>query len=192
MALRMTGGARFPSVPGAATVRQRVTEIASVAVFDQPRLIELAQQAQASSIVILWTLIVLTMTIAALFVSTVLSRSVAERRLEFATLRAIGISSRTVLLTVGAEAALVSVLAMLAGAALSLLLGWPLNALAAPASNVDTLYVADLALFEAVFGLLKNAHQRGHPIVVVTHDPDVTRETDRRLEIRDGRLRPMS
>src|SRR6185312_12864739 len=48
-------------------VRQRVSEIASVAVYDQPQLIALAQQAQASSIVILWTLIVLTMTIAALF-----------------------------------------------------------------------------------------------------------------------------
>jgi ABC-type lipoprotein release transport system permease subunit len=134
-------------------VRQRVSGIASVAVYDQPQLIALAQQAQASSIVILWTLIVLTMTIAALFVSTVLSRSVAERRLEFATLRAIGVSSRTVLLTVGAEAALVSVLATVLGAALSLFLGWPLNALAAPASNVDTLYVADVNLFLAVFGL---------------------------------------
>jgi ABC-type antimicrobial peptide transport system permease subunit len=104
-------------------------------------------------VVIFWTLIVLTMTIAALFVSTVLSRSVAERRLEFATLRAIGVSTRTVLLTVGAEAALVSVLATLVGATLSLLMGWPLNALAAPANNVDVLYVVDAGLFEAVFVL---------------------------------------
>src|SRR6185369_5281093 len=117
------------------SVRQRVSEISSVAIFNREQLIALAQQAQASSVVIFWTLIVLTMTIAALFVSTVLSRSVAERRLEFATLRAIGVSTRTVLLTVGAEAALVSVLATLVGAALSLALGWPLNALAAPANN---------------------------------------------------------
>jgi ABC-type lipoprotein release transport system permease subunit len=136
-----------------AGVRQRVSEIASVATFNREQLIVLAQQAQASSVVIFWTLIVLTMTIAALFVSTVLSRSVAERRLEFATLRAIGVSTHTVLLTVGAEAALVSVLATLVGAALSLALGWPLNALAAPANNVDVLYVVDAGLFEAVFAL---------------------------------------
>ena len=52
--------------------------------------------------------IVMALAIGALFVSSMLSRSVVERRLEFATLKAIGIPSLTILLVVAAEAVLVS------------------------------------------------------------------------------------
>jgi len=44
---------------------------------------------------------------------------------------------------------------------------------------------AVLAVFEAL-------HQQGHTIVVVTHDPEVAAVAERRLEIRDGRLREVA
>src|SRR5919109_2149812 len=113
-------------------VRRRVPEIGSLAAFDPPQLVELAEAAHASSFGFFWTLIGLTLAIAALFVSNVLGRSVAERRVEFATLRAIGIPTRTILLTVGAEAALISVAAGAVGVALSLVLGALINSFIAP------------------------------------------------------------
>jgi putative ABC transport system ATP-binding protein len=40
----------------------------------------------------------------------------------------------------------------------------------------------------AILGLLAQFQQRGHTIVVVTHDPVVARSARRRVEMRDGRL----
>ena len=89
-----------------------------------------------------------------LFVSTVLNDSVAQRRLEFATLRAIGLPRRTILLTVAIEATAISVVA-----------GVPRHP-AQPVPRVprpircsrrqvgfDSLYVADPSLFLLVFVL---------------------------------------
>jgi hypothetical protein len=132
---------------------QRMKEVASVSTFDTPRLIALAQEANASGIVIISVVIVMTMVIAGLFVSNVLGRSVAERRLEFATLRAIGVPSRTILLTVGAEATLIGLLATAIGMAISLFLGWLMNTFAAPTIPVDSLYAPDLGLFVSVFAM---------------------------------------
>jgi ABC-type lipoprotein export system ATPase subunit len=41
---------------------------------------------------------------------------------------------------------------------------------------------------QVIVELLQGAHRRGHTIVVVTHDPAIAETTDRRIEIRDGRL----
>jgi hypothetical protein len=116
-------------------------------------LIRKAEQVNQTGVAIYWVLIGLTLVIAALFVSNMLARSVAERRLEFATLRAIGLPRRTILFTVGAEAVLISLAAGLIGIALSLVLGALLNAAMAAAYGLEGIYRADAGLFVLVFVL---------------------------------------
>jgi putative ABC transport system permease protein len=98
-------------------------------------------------------LVGLTLAIAALFVSNMLGRSVAERRLEFATLRAIGVPRRTILSTVGGEAVLISLVASLIGIGISLLLGVLLNVTIAATYGLERIYATDANLFLAVFVL---------------------------------------
>ena len=76
----------------------------SLGVLAPEDLVRQAEAVNAPNIALNWILILLTLSIAALFVSNMLGRSVVERRLEFATMRAIGLPRRIVLLTVGAEA----------------------------------------------------------------------------------------
>lgn len=45
---------------------------------------------------------------------------------------------------------------------------------------------------QAVLAVFEALHQQGHTIVVVTHDPEVAAVAERRLEIRDGRLREVA
>ena len=132
-------------------LREQLPDIGALVAFDRPQLVQLAEQVNASSVVTMWVLIVMTLAIAALFVANMLGRSVAERRLEFATLRAIGVPARTILLTVGAEAALVCVTASLIGILISLFLGFLIDALLAPSVGVESFYAADAALFAMVF-----------------------------------------
>ncbi|MBI4491300.1 MAG: ABC transporter permease [Chloroflexi bacterium] len=134
-------------------VRRHISELGSLSVFDAADLVKQAEDVNAAAMVMYWVLIVLTLAIAALFVSNMLGRSVAERRLEFATLRAIGIPTRTILLTVAAEALLVSVVASILGAGLSLVLGSVLNGTVAPAYALESLYSADAGLFGLVLAL---------------------------------------
>ena len=89
--------------------------------------------------------------IGALFVSSMLSRSVVERRLEFATLKAIGIPSLTILLVVAAEAVLVSFVASLIGIGVSLFFGALLNATVAVQYGFESIYSADVVSFMIVF-----------------------------------------
>jgi hypothetical protein len=131
--------------------RRRLDELDEYDVYAPADLIRKAAELNQAAVGIYWVLIGLTMAIAGLFVSNMLARSVAERRLEFATLRAIGIPRRTVLLTVAAEAVLISAVAGVLGVGLSLLLGFLLNATVAAAYSIESLYAADAGLYAVVF-----------------------------------------
>ncbi|MER3406602.1 MAG: hypothetical protein C4289_16750 [Chloroflexota bacterium] len=134
-------------------VRRRIEELGSLTTFDRIQLVRQAEQIMASSLAFYNILSFLALLIAGIFVSNVLGRSVAERRLAFATLRAIGIPSSTILLTVGAEAILISVVAGIAGVALSLFFGALINGYMAPEFGLESLYSADAGLFFMVFAL---------------------------------------
>jgi putative ABC transport system ATP-binding protein len=51
-----------------------------------------------------------------------------------------------------------------------------------PTGNLDT------ATGASILDLLRELHRDGTTIVVITHDPGVAAATDRRIEIRDGRI----
>ena len=146
----LSEGAGSGGVSGEA-VRERITAIAPVAAFDPAQLVALANSAMKASYVFSWLMIGLTLAIAALFVSTMLGRSVAERRVEFATLRAIGMSSRTVLATVAGEAALIICVAWLFGLVMAWGLGAWTNVVIEQAYGLENMYVADPPLFVALF-----------------------------------------
>lgn len=134
-------------------VRQRVAELGELSTFDRPDLVRLAQNANDAAVAIYWVLIILTLSIAALFVSTMLSHSVMERRMEFAVLRAIGIPTRTILLTVVIEATLVSVVAGVFGSVFAMLLGYLLNVTIAQPYGYEELYVGSAEIYLLVFAL---------------------------------------
>jgi ABC-type lipoprotein release transport system permease subunit len=133
--------------------RRAVDDMDSVTPYGAAELIALAEAANQSGVVIRWIFLGLTLAIAALFVSNMLSRSVAERRLEFATLRAIGMPTRTILASVATEAVLISVLAFVVGVLISLVFGWAINATLAVQYGIESLYSADAALFGVVLAL---------------------------------------
>lgn len=132
---------------------QQLRDMQSVEVYTPDDLVRQAETFAESALAIRMVFNVLTLAVAGLFVSNMLARSVAERRPQFATLRAIGLPSRTILIAVAAEAVLVCALAALIGFALSLGLGALINGYLAPAYGFETLYVADAGLFVLVYGL---------------------------------------
>ncbi len=138
-------------------LRERLPDIGSLTAFDPPELAALAEQARASATAFYWILSALALLIGGLFVSNMLGQSVAERRLEFATLRAIGVPSRTILLAVAMESVAVSAVAGALGVGISLFFGWLINAYLAPQFGLESLYTADarsfLNAFLIAFGL---------------------------------------
>jgi ABC-type antimicrobial peptide transport system permease subunit len=88
--------------------------------------------------------------IAGLFVANMLGRSVTSRRVELATMRAIGVASRTILLLIAGEAMLVSLLASVVGITVSLTLGWLIDTYLAPLYGIESLYVVDAGVFLTV------------------------------------------
>lgn len=136
-----------------AQTRQQIADLGSLTAYTPDDLIRQADEANAAGVAFYWVMIVLTLAIGALFVSSMLSHSVSERRLEFATLRAIGVPTHSILLTVAAEALFIGVAASGVGVCLSLFFGVLLNALVAPTYGLASLYVADPGLFVIVFAL---------------------------------------
>jgi len=134
-------------------VRQRLMEIDGFRVLDPLEAVAEADAALATSRVGRGIFIGLTLAIAGLFVANVLSRSVAERRLEFATLKAIGIPNGTILAIVAGQALLVSLPAGVLAIGVSTALGAGINGYLAPAYDLERLYAVDAQLFATVFAL---------------------------------------
>jgi len=133
--------------------RQRIEEMGSYSVLAPPDLVRQAEAVNATQMVFYWIFNLLALTIAGLFVTNMLGRAVSERRLEFGTLRAIGIPTRTILVTVVMEALVICLVAGVVGIVLSLVLGHWLNGWAAVEYGIETLYSTDPGLFATVFAL---------------------------------------
>ena len=134
-------------------VQERLADLDTLAVSTPADLIGRVETLMSSNIAIYWIMIALTLAIAGLFVGSMLNHSVAERRVEFGTLRALGLPSRTILLTVAAEAILISVAAGVFAVGLSLFFGYLVNATLAASYGFESLYSADASLFSLIFAL---------------------------------------
>jgi ABC-type antimicrobial peptide transport system permease subunit len=136
-----------------ARVSQRVDDLGGLSSWTPAELVARAQAASASGITIDWILILLTLGVAGLFVNTMLTHSVVERRAQFAVLRAIGFPSRWIVWTVALESLLITVAAGLIAVAISLVFGLLINATLAAQYGLDSLFRADPPLFMLIFGL---------------------------------------
>lgn len=104
----------------------------------------------SSAISTYWLIDLIILFVAGMFVSNMLGRSVAERRMEFGTLRAIGVPGRTILLSVATEALLIILVSYVFGVAVSVALGTSANVWLAPAYGYPRLYGVDLAAYSAI------------------------------------------
>ena len=133
--------------------RERIREMGSLTPYGVAEIVELAEAAQAGDRVAHWVMTLMTLAIAALFVSNMLGESVASRRLELATMRAIGISNRTIVSAIAGEALVICAAAWVVGVAVSTLGGWLVNSYVAPAYGEESFYAADSGLFLVVLAL---------------------------------------
>ncbi len=139
------------STASPAVTRQRIDDLESLSVFSADELVRLAEQANEAGTVIRMIMVLLTLVIAALFVANMLSRSVSERRLELATLKAIGMPGSTIIWAIAGEALLVCVAAYFIGIAMSLFFGYLINELLAKSYGFESLYAVDAGSFILVF-----------------------------------------
>ena len=131
--------------------RQRIDDLDSLSVFSAADLIRLAEEANQAGVVIRFIMVLLTLVIAALFVASMLSRSVAERRLELATLKAIGVPGGTIIWSIAGEALLVCVAAYFVGIGMALFFGYLINELVAKSYGFESLFAVDAGSFVLVF-----------------------------------------
>jgi lipoprotein-releasing system permease protein len=134
-------------------VVERINDLGGLAAWTPAQLVSEAQQASASGITIDWILIGLTLGVAGLFVNTMLSHSVSERRAEFAVLRAIGFPSSWIVSTVALESLSITVVAGVIAVAISFAFGWAINATVATQYGLESLFRVDTTLFLLIFGL---------------------------------------
>lgn len=98
-----------------------------------------------------WLIDLIILFIAGMFVNNMLGRSVAERRMEFGTMRAIGVPGRTILLSVAAEALFIIVASYWVGFAVSLALGTAVNGLLSPAYGLPPMFGVDPTSYSVIF-----------------------------------------
>ena len=82
-----------------------------------------------------------------------LSRSVSERRAEFAVLRAIGFPSGWIVSTVALESLSITIAAGLIAVAISLVFGWGINVTVAAQYGLESLFRVDSSLLMLIFAL---------------------------------------
>ena len=133
--------------------RERISELNDLAIDSPDDLVQQAETLMQTSVVMQAILIGLTLVIAGLFVANMLGRSVMARRIELATLRAIGVPNRTILLMIAGEALLVTLLASVVGIVLSLALGWLIDTFLAPLYGIESLYVTDAHVYVSVLSI---------------------------------------
>src|SRR4051794_22199231 len=125
---------------------QRVDDLGGLSSWTPAELVAQAQAASANGITIDWILILLTLGVAGLFVNTMLTHSVLERRAEFAVLRAIGFPSRWIVLTVALESLSITVAAGVIAVAISMVFGWAINVTVAAQYGLESLFRVDSSL----------------------------------------------
>lgn len=133
-----------------AIARERIPELDALAVNSPQDLVRQAEKVMETAIVMQVILIGMTLVIAGLFVANMLGRSVRARRFELATMRAIGIPSRTILLLIAGEALLVTLFASIVGIAFSLALGLLIDTYLAPFYGIESLYAVEAQSFLTV------------------------------------------
>jgi putative ABC transport system permease protein len=136
-----------------ADVRRRAIETGALSAFTPGEMIDQVEAFLASDAVSNWIMSLMALGIGALFVSSMLGRSVVERRLEFATLKAIGLPNGAILMVVALEALLVCLAATLLGIVLSLLMGAWINTAIADQYGFENLYRPDATSFATVLAL---------------------------------------
>jgi lipoprotein-releasing system permease protein len=136
-----------------AELRARLDALDSFRILSRSEAIAEGEASLASDRIGHFLFIGLTLGIAAIFVASMLGRSVSRRRLDFATLRAIGIPNRTIMLVVAGEAILVVVPAGLIGIVISTVMGSALNVTLAPSFGLESVYDVDAQLIGLIFGL---------------------------------------
>jgi ABC-type antimicrobial peptide transport system permease subunit len=136
----------------AATRERLLGEIDSVDVVDRTAALAALTKLAEHDIVFMRAGAVMALAIAAVFVASMLGRSVAERRAELATLRAIGVPQRTILGMVLAEALLVTGLACPLAIAIGQSLGTWINRIYREQLDMDAIYRLDLPLLLSLVG----------------------------------------
>jgi len=134
-------------------VVDRVNNLGALSAWTPAQLVSAAQQASASGVTIDWIIIALTLGVAGLFVNTMLSHSVSERRAEFAVLRAIGFPRVWIVSTVALESLSITIVAGIIAVGISLVFGWGINATIAAQYGLDSLFRVDTSLLLLIFGL---------------------------------------
>jgi len=110
-----------------------------------------SSQGYKSGMAFYWVIDLFILFVSGMFVSNMLARSVAERRIEFGTLRAIGLPSRTILISMTAEGLSILLASYIIGFCLSLLLGAVVNYGVARPYGYDRLFGVDPTGYVVIF-----------------------------------------